>query len=216
MLGQILITLKARFVSVEDGQPLVGQYLYLFHLRDSGQWAGTRETATVQLKTEPGLTASGGCCSYLSSGSSRYCKHSVHFGGSVCGDENADGAERASPKPVPSRHTMASIPRCTLTLDTTAILVRVIFFSVLGTKQKVCFSHYTTCQNLSKLYRIQTQMSASCCIRGKCVSATQRGSASHSRTSMSQSYAHCPSHTKLRLLQEVTKRPFFFLSQTTV
>lgn len=147
----------------------------------------------------------------------------MHFGGSVCGDENADGAERASPKPVPSRHTMASIPRCTLTLDTTAILVRVIFFSVLGTKQKVCFSHYTTCQNLSKLYRIQTQMSASCCIRGKCVSATQRGPsatqrgpASHSRTGMSQSCAHCPPHTKLRLLQEVAKRPFSFLSQTTV
>ena len=84
-------------------------------------------------------------------------------------------------------------------------MVRVIFFSVLGTKQKVCFSHYMTRQNLSKLYRIQTQMSASCCIRGKCVFTMQRGPASHSRTGMSQSCTHYPSHAKLRLLQEVTE-----------
>ena len=81
----------------------------------------------------------------------------------------AQTALRVRPEPAPESHTTASIPRWTLTLDTTAILVRVIFFSVLGTKQKVCFSYYTTRQNLPKLYWIQTEMSASCCIRGKCV-----------------------------------------------
>lgn len=128
----------------------------------------------------------------------------------------AQTALRVRPEPAPESHTTASIPRWTLTLDTTAILVRVIFFSVLGTKQKVCFSYDTTRQNLPKLYWIQTEMSASCCMRGKCVFTMQRGPASHSRTGMSQSCPHYSSHTKLRRLQGVIKRPFFFLSQTIV
>lgn len=35
VLGKILVTLKARFIGIKDGQSLICQQLYLFHLRDN-------------------------------------------------------------------------------------------------------------------------------------------------------------------------------------
>lgn len=134
--------------------------------------------ATVQLKTERDLPHQGVLLvSQLGVVQVLQALGALRIG--LWGRERRPALREPAPKPVPSRHTMVSIPRCTLTLDTTAILkVRVIFFSVLGTKQKVCFSHYTTCQNLSKLCRIQTQMSASCCMRAS-VSLPRRGDLPH-------------------------------------
>lgn len=74
VLGKGLITLKARLVGIEDGESLVCQQLWLIHLRDRGREAEA-EAEKRRLEAEPELTASGGCCSYFRSASSRYCPH---------------------------------------------------------------------------------------------------------------------------------------------
>jgi hypothetical protein len=40
VLGEGLITLKARLIGVKDGQLLIGQHLRLLQLRDTGQLRG--------------------------------------------------------------------------------------------------------------------------------------------------------------------------------
>lgn len=105
---------------------------------------------------------------------------------------------------------------------TTAILVRAIFFSVLWTKQKVFFSHFTTYQNLpSKLYLIhQTQMSTRRCIRGK---VRGRKRLYHAEgiclTWQNWNVSVLCSHSityKAKAAPEFTKSPFIFLSRTTI
>ena len=101
MLGQILVTLKARFVGIKDGQPLVGQYLYLFHLRDIGPVSRDTGDGNYPAEDRAGTYRIGGV---LLVSQLRVVQVLQALGAlrriGLWG-QNTDGAQRASPKPVP-------------------------------------------------------------------------------------------------------------------